>query len=122
MTWTIPSDREGHWNPAGLSLKSPRFLSNRWGPPHTSAITFWPPALMAKLLVSNTTVYQTAAGPGATGGGFDATGCGGVWAQAASKAMAPAAASWCHEIVRRDISASILIGSKSGRGATICEG
>jgi hypothetical protein len=34
MTWIIPSDREGHWNPAGLSLKSPRFLSNRWGPPH----------------------------------------------------------------------------------------
>jgi hypothetical protein len=33
MTWIIPSDREGHWNPAGLSLKSPRFLSNRWGPP-----------------------------------------------------------------------------------------
>src|SRR5271165_3563866 len=30
----IPSDREGHWNPARLSLKSPRFLSNRWGPPH----------------------------------------------------------------------------------------
>ena len=20
MTWIIPSDREGHWNPAGLSL------------------------------------------------------------------------------------------------------
>jgi ATP-dependent DNA helicase RecG len=34
MTWIILPDREGHWNPAGLSLKSPRFLSNRWGPPH----------------------------------------------------------------------------------------
>jgi transposase len=32
----IPSDREGRWNTVGLSLKSPRFLSNRWGPPHTS--------------------------------------------------------------------------------------
>ena len=29
----IPSDREGNWNTAGLSLSSPRFLSNRWGPP-----------------------------------------------------------------------------------------
>src|ERR1039458_10684513 len=38
MTWIIPSDREGHWNPAGLSLKSPRFLSNRWGPPHSSLL------------------------------------------------------------------------------------
>ena len=36
MTWIIPSDREGHWNPAGLSLKSPRFLSNRWGPPQSA--------------------------------------------------------------------------------------
>lgn len=36
MTWIIPSDREGHWNPAGLSLKSPRFLSNRWGPPQNA--------------------------------------------------------------------------------------
>ena len=41
MTWIIPSDREGHWNPAGLSLKSPRFLSNRWGPPHC-----WQPAAL----------------------------------------------------------------------------
>jgi hypothetical protein len=24
----------GRWQPAGLSLKSPRFLSNQWGPPH----------------------------------------------------------------------------------------
>jgi hypothetical protein len=39
MTWTIPSDREGHWNPAGLSLKSPQFLSNRWGPPHSAGLT-----------------------------------------------------------------------------------
>ena len=30
----IPPDREGNWNAAGLSLRSPRFLSNRWGPPH----------------------------------------------------------------------------------------
>ncbi len=30
----ILSDREGHWNTAGLSLKSPRLLSNRWGPPY----------------------------------------------------------------------------------------
>ena len=29
----FPSDREGRWNPVGLSLKSPRFLSNQWGPP-----------------------------------------------------------------------------------------
>src|SRR5208282_3292834 len=37
MPWIIPSDREGRWNPAGLSLKSPRFLSNQWGPPQISS-------------------------------------------------------------------------------------
>ena len=30
----FPSDREGAGNAVGLSLKSPRFLSNRWGPPY----------------------------------------------------------------------------------------
>jgi hypothetical protein len=34
----IPSDREGNWNAAGLSLRSPRFLSNRWGPPHNTGV------------------------------------------------------------------------------------
>ena len=43
MTWIIPSDREGHWNPAGLSLKSPRFLSNRWGPPQYVALVWLRP-------------------------------------------------------------------------------
>ena len=35
----IPSDREGNWNAAGLSLRSPRFLSNRWGPPQRDGKT-----------------------------------------------------------------------------------
>jgi hypothetical protein len=59
--------------------------------------------LIAKLLVSKLTVYQTALGPGAAGGGFDATAWGGIWAQAASSRMPATAASWRHEMVRRDI-------------------
>jgi len=69
----------------------------------TSMMSFCPSALMAKLSISKLTVYQSAFGPGATDGGFDATGCGGVWAQAASKEMAPAATSKRRAIVRRDI-------------------
>src|SRR5271170_2428081 len=79
----------------------------------TSVTTFCPVASMAKLLLSKLTWYQTALGPGATGGGLDATACGAFWAQAPSKEMAATAASWRHEIMRRDICISNLLGSRS---------
>jgi hypothetical protein len=67
---------------------------------------------MAKLLVSKSTVCQTAVAPGATGGGFDPTVCGALCAQAASKEITPTAASCRHETVHRDISVSILFDSR----------
>jgi hypothetical protein len=69
------------------------------------------------LLVLKPMEYQTALGPGAIGGGFDATAWGGfdatpgggTWAQAPSKEMALTKAKWRHAIVRLDICFSIFV-------------